>query len=157
MPIQLFKTRWHGLLLVIKQFITCEGRYGLVFLFHIRLLMIFLGFKLNFPFYLLKSLRKMSKFYQRQNPNPESSMFHHGLIHILVNAQLLNTRDTWQNFLFRNGFIPSQSEPISHLPLVMMNLSVQVFRLILSKISELRCRSRKTLSYLPVIRSSFFL
>ena len=34
-PIQLFKTRWHGLLLVIKQFITCEGRYGLVLLFHI--------------------------------------------------------------------------------------------------------------------------
>jgi hypothetical protein len=35
MPIQLFKTRWHGLLLVIKQFVTCEGCYGLVFLFHI--------------------------------------------------------------------------------------------------------------------------
>jgi hypothetical protein len=42
-PIQLFKTCWHGLLLVIKQFVTCEGRYGLVFLFHIWLLMIFLG------------------------------------------------------------------------------------------------------------------
>ena len=35
MPIQLFKTHRYGLLLVIKQFITCEGRYGLVFLFHI--------------------------------------------------------------------------------------------------------------------------
>jgi hypothetical protein len=74
-PIQLFKTRWHGLLLIIKQFVTCEGRYGLVFLFHIRLLMVFLGFKLNLPFYLLKSLQKMSRFYQRQNPNSESSLF----------------------------------------------------------------------------------
>jgi hypothetical protein len=34
-PIQLFKARWHGLLLIIKQFVTYEGRYGLVFLFHI--------------------------------------------------------------------------------------------------------------------------
>jgi hypothetical protein len=116
MPIQLFKTRWHGLLLVIKQFITCEGRYGLVLLFHIRLLMIFQGFKLNLPFYFLKSLRKMSKFYQRQNPNPKSSLFHHGLIHILVNFQLVNTGDTWQSFLLRNGFIPSQIDPDSHLP-----------------------------------------
>jgi hypothetical protein len=94
-PIQLFKTRWHGLLLVIKQFVTCEGSYGLVFLFHIRLLMIFLGFKLNFPFYLLKSLQKMSKFYQRKNPNLESSLLHHGLILIVVNAQLLKIGDNW--------------------------------------------------------------
>jgi hypothetical protein len=86
MPIQLFKTRWHGLLLVIKQFITCEGRYGLVLLFHIQFLMIFQGFKLNLPLYLLKILQKMDKLYQRPNPNPESILFHHGLIHILVNV-----------------------------------------------------------------------
>jgi hypothetical protein len=49
-PITLIKPRWHDLLLILKQFITCEGRYGLVFLYHIFLLMIFLGFKLNMPF-----------------------------------------------------------------------------------------------------------
>jgi hypothetical protein len=91
MPIELFKTCWHGLLLIIKKFITCEGCYGLVFLFHICLLMVFQGFSLNVPFYLLKILRKMSKFYQRPNPNPESSLFHHGLIHILVNFHLVST------------------------------------------------------------------
>jgi hypothetical protein len=57
-PIHLFKTRWHGLLLIIKQFVTCEGCYGLVFLFHVRLLMVFLGFKLNLPFYLLKIYKR---------------------------------------------------------------------------------------------------
>jgi hypothetical protein len=55
-PISLFKPRWHGLLLMLKQFITCEGRYGLVFLYHVCLLMVFLGFKLNVPFYLHRSL-----------------------------------------------------------------------------------------------------
>jgi hypothetical protein len=46
-PISLVKSRWHGLLLILKQFVTCEGRYGLVFLYHIRLLMHFIGFQLN--------------------------------------------------------------------------------------------------------------
>jgi hypothetical protein len=94
-PINLFKPRWHGLLLIIKQFITCEGRYGLVFLFHVHLLMVFLGFKLNMPFYLLKILQKMSRFYQRQNPNSESSLFHHGLIRVLVVSHLSKVGDSW--------------------------------------------------------------
>jgi hypothetical protein len=29
--VSLFKVRWHGLLSILKQFITCEGHYGLVF------------------------------------------------------------------------------------------------------------------------------
>jgi hypothetical protein len=106
-PIFLFKPRWHGLLLIIKQFVTCEGRYGLVFLFHIRLLMVFLGFGLNMSFYLLKSLQKMARFYQRQNPNAQSSLFHHGLIRILVISQLSKVGDNWKNFVDRNGFLHS--------------------------------------------------
>jgi hypothetical protein len=66
--IVLFKPQWHGLLLILKQFVTCEGRYRLVFLFHVFLLMVFLGFDLNIPFYFLKSLQKMAKFYQRTKP-----------------------------------------------------------------------------------------
>jgi hypothetical protein len=116
-PIHLFKTRWHGLLLIIKQFVTCEGRYGLVFLFHVRLLMVFLGFKLNLPFYFLKILQKMSRFYQRQNPNSESSLFHHGLIWVLVNSHLLKVGDSWQGFLVRNGFVSLPPEPVNSLPL----------------------------------------
>jgi len=69
-PIILFKPRWHGLLLMLKKFIAYEGRYGLVFLYHVRLLMVFLGFNLNMPFYLLRSLQKMAKFYERQKLNP---------------------------------------------------------------------------------------
>jgi hypothetical protein len=106
MPIQLFKTCWHGLLLVIKQFLTCEGTLWVGVFVSYTVIDDFPGFKLNLPFYLLKSLQKMSKFYQTQNPNPESSLFHHGLIRILVNAQLLKTRDNWQSFLVRNRFVP---------------------------------------------------
>jgi hypothetical protein len=44
MPISPLKTRWPGLLAILRQFITCEGRLGLVFLYHVRLLMNFIGF-----------------------------------------------------------------------------------------------------------------
>jgi hypothetical protein len=58
--VSLLKIRWHGLLAVLRQFVTCEDHYGLVFLYHIRLLMHFIGFQLNMSFYLLRSLYKMS-------------------------------------------------------------------------------------------------
>ena len=77
--------------------------------------MVFLGFKLNVPFYLHKSLQKMDKLYQRQKINPQSSLFHHGLILILVVSHLSKTGDSWENFLFRNNF--TLPENVTELPL----------------------------------------
>jgi hypothetical protein len=65
MPISTLKPRWHDTLMIIKQFVTCEGRYGLVFLYHLRLLMIFMGYSLNMPFYFHHSMYKMSKRFKR--------------------------------------------------------------------------------------------
>jgi hypothetical protein len=107
-PISLVKPRWHSLLLILKQFVTCEGRYRLIFLYHIHLLMHFIGFELSMPFYLLRSLYKMSKRYKRQSV--DSSLFHHGLIKILLIHHLSTVGDCWDNFLIRNGF--SKTVPI---------------------------------------------
>jgi hypothetical protein len=107
-PISLVKPRWHSLLLILKQFVTYEGRYRLVFLYHIRLLMHFIGFELSMPFYLLRSLYKMSKRYKRQSV--DSSIFHHRLIKILLIHHLSTVGDCWDNFLVRNGF--SMTVPI---------------------------------------------
>jgi hypothetical protein len=63
-PIYLVKPRWHSLLLILKQFVTCEGRYKLVFLYHIHLLIIFISFDLDMPFYLLRGLYRISKRYK---------------------------------------------------------------------------------------------
>jgi hypothetical protein len=94
--VSLLKVRWHGLLAVLKQFITCEGRYGLVFLYHVRLLMHFIGFHLNMSFYLLRSLYKMSKRYKKKNL--DSSLFHHGLIKLLLVHHLKTLGDDWDGF-----------------------------------------------------------
>jgi hypothetical protein len=95
--VSLLKVRWHGLLVVLKKIITCEGCYGLVFLYHVRLLMHFIGFSLNVSFYLLRNLYKMSKIYKKQNL--DSSLFHHGLIKLLLVHLLKTLGDDWNGFL----------------------------------------------------------
>jgi hypothetical protein len=102
-PVSLLKVRWHGLLAVLKQFITCEGHYGLVFLYHVRFLMHFIGFHLNVSFYLLRSQYKMLKRYKKKNL--DSSLFHHGLIKLLLVHHLKTLADDWDGFLVRNGFV----------------------------------------------------
>jgi hypothetical protein len=102
MPVSSLKPRWHDLLAIVKQFITCEGRFRLVFLYHLRLLMIFIGFSLNMPYFLLRSLYKMGKRFRKQRS--DSSLFHHGLIKIILVHQLQSQNDCWDSFIIRNGF-----------------------------------------------------
>jgi hypothetical protein len=86
----------------MKQFVTCEGHFGLVFLYHLRLLMIFIGFPLNMPYYLWRSLYKMARRYKKQCLG--SSLFHHGLIKIMLVHQLKSQNNDWDSFLTRIGF-----------------------------------------------------
>jgi hypothetical protein len=102
MPISMLKPRWHDLFLIVKQFVTCEGRYGLVFLYHLRLLMNFMGYPLNMPFYFHRSLYKMSKRFKREKA--DSSLFHHGLIKLIIVYHLSLHGDSWRAFIARNGF-----------------------------------------------------
>jgi hypothetical protein len=102
MPISALKPRWHDTLMVVKQFVTCEGRYRLVFLYHLRLLMSFMGYSLNMPFYFHRSLYKMSKRFKRQKA--DSSLFHHGLIKLIIVYHLSLHGDSWRAFIARNGF-----------------------------------------------------
>jgi hypothetical protein len=76
-------------LIVIIRLITCEGRYSTFKACHFRLLAHFLFNKpLNFPFYFLKSLEKLSSQVRKNVTNPHNSLFHHGLIKLLVLAKL---------------------------------------------------------------------
>jgi hypothetical protein len=102
MPISMLKPRWHDLLMLVKQFVTCEGRYRLVFLYHLWLLMNFIGYPLNMPFYFQHSLYKMSKRFKREKA--DSSLFHHGLIKLIIFYHLILHGDSWRDFVARNGF-----------------------------------------------------
>jgi hypothetical protein len=106
MPVSALKPRWHDLLAIVKQFVTREGRSGLVFLYHLRLLMSFIDFPLNMPYFLLRSLYKMAKRFKRQKS--DSSLFHHCLIKIIIIHQFKLNNDCWDAFLLRNGFGSSE-------------------------------------------------
>jgi len=97
LPVGLLKKRYYEFMLVIMNYITCEGAYSLLQPYHVRLLMIFEGHTLNLPYYLLKSLKKMSRAYQRTS-SPRS-LFHHGLICILLKHQLVKHHISWNKFL----------------------------------------------------------
>jgi hypothetical protein len=102
LPVTMLKQHWHELLMIIKQFITCEGWYRFFFLHHLRLLMVFMGFELNMPYYLHRSMFKMSKKYKRSQV--DSSLFHYGLVKIIVVYHLGLHEDCWNDFLARNDF-----------------------------------------------------
>jgi hypothetical protein len=64
--------------------------------------MSFIGFPLNMPYYLLRSLYKMGKRFRKQRFY--SSLFHHGLIKIILIHQLQSKNNCWDAFISRNGF-----------------------------------------------------
>jgi hypothetical protein len=85
--------------------------------------MVFFGFELNLPHYLLKILSKMAKSYQGYKKNLEHSLFHHGLICILVKHHLDKSGESWDNFILRNRFVlplnlsmESNPRPVISLP-----------------------------------------
>jgi hypothetical protein len=111
-PTKMLKPHWYDLLMIIKQFVTCEGRYGFVFLFHLRLLMIFMGFELSLPHYMHRSLFKMAKHYKRSQA--DTSLFHVGLIKMCLVYELGLRRDSWDNFLSCNGFVVSNPPQVDN-------------------------------------------
>jgi hypothetical protein len=110
LPAKMLKPRWHDLLMIIKKFVTCEGRYGFVFLFHLRLLMVFMGFELSLPHYLHRSLFKMAKRYKRSQA--DTSLFHVGLIKMILVHELGLRCDSWHEFLSRNRFEESNPRQV---------------------------------------------
>jgi len=104
-PVHAIKEEWSTLLLLVQKFITCEGRFGTMYMYHARIMMNFMeGHALNLPYFLLSSLKKMSSTVQKHVGHIEPHLYHHGFIKILIEDQLKNTKDTWEKFLIRNHF-----------------------------------------------------
>lgn len=95
MPISFIKWKPRNLLHLICRYISSEGHYSVVFVYHIHLFMAFQTWKHNFPYFLLKGLKRTSKAYQGKHKNPKNSIFHHGLIYILVSYHLAKMCDDW--------------------------------------------------------------
>jgi hypothetical protein len=94
----------------------CEGRYTIIFPYHTRLLLHFTGTPLNIPFFLLKSLKRMVVQVQRANEF-WGSLFHFGLVKILITYALSRKQETWDLFTTKNfACAPSKARSVNPVP-----------------------------------------
>jgi hypothetical protein len=89
--------QWAQVLVILQRYLTCEGRYTIIFPCHARLLLHFTGTPLNIPFFLLKSLKRMAEQVQRVSEF-RGSLFHFGLVKILITYALSKKKETWDLF-----------------------------------------------------------
>jgi hypothetical protein len=103
-PREFILEHYGKLLRVVQRYFTCEGRFNRVYQYHIRLLMHFTGKNpLNLPFYLYRSLGKMSDRVQEKTNQIEPSLFHFSLIKLLVLEELRKHNKEWDSFLVSAG------------------------------------------------------
>jgi hypothetical protein len=74
---------------LIQRYFTCEGRFNMIYQYHIRLFLHFTGKDLmNLPFYLFRSIGEMADRVQAKSKAMDTSVFHSGLIKMLVMEEL---------------------------------------------------------------------
>jgi hypothetical protein len=88
-PRSYLEEKWQHLLKAIQVYITCEGRYSRVMFYHFKLLNHFTGrCPLNLPFYLHKSLTKMTHQVQAIPSKVQGRLSHHSLIKLIMFQEL---------------------------------------------------------------------
>jgi hypothetical protein len=108
--------QWAQLLAILQRYLTCEGRYTIIFPCHARLLLHFTGTPLNIPFFLLKSLKRMAEQVQKANEF-RGSLFHFGLVKILIKSALSKKQETWDLFTVKTlACAQSQDKSVKPVP-----------------------------------------
>ena len=91
-----FRSEWVEPIKVLQSYITCEGRYAFVFKYHFRFLQHMVGVsKMSLPFFLYKSLQKISNRVKGHIDHSSQSIFHHGLIKLIISTVLQAEGKTW--------------------------------------------------------------
>jgi hypothetical protein len=99
------KDQWREVLKIIQRYLTCDGRYSIINKFHMRFLLHITGDnKLNLPFFLHRSLLKMSEKFQKHPNTPATSLIHPVVIKRLATHELNNLMILWDAFIKVCGF-----------------------------------------------------
>jgi hypothetical protein len=73
--------------------------------YHIRILLHFTGkVEMNIPYYLLRIIGKMLDRIQSKSKDVDSSLFHSGLIKMLVSEELGKKEISWEHFVVTYHF-----------------------------------------------------
>jgi hypothetical protein len=93
------------MLKVIQMYFTYEGRFNIVYQYHIKILLVFTWKEaMNLHFYLFRVISKMDDEVQDKSKKVDTSFFHYGLIKILVMEKLRKTNIDWEAFLTSSEF-----------------------------------------------------
>jgi len=85
---------------IIQRYFTCEGRFNTLCKYHIRLMLHFTTKdEMDIHFYLLRSIGKISDRVQSKSKAVDSSIFHYGLIKMLVSEELRKRNIPWEQFI----------------------------------------------------------
>ena len=104
-PMSFLEIQWQYLLKAIIAYITCDGRYKRVMVYHFKLLNHFTGRSpINLPYYFHKSLTKMYHQVKAEPSKIAGRLSHHGLITLIVKESLRKRNIKWHFFLFWNEF-----------------------------------------------------
>lgn len=106
------------LMKIIMSYFTCEGRFSRLYSNHIRLPMHFTRVRmLNFPYYLFKSIDKMTYIAQKRDlAHQMHSIFHHSLIKMIVLHHLDQLGITWEAFIANEIFNEPPTQPTPCIP-----------------------------------------
>jgi hypothetical protein len=110
------------ILRIIQRYFTCEGRLYTLYQYHIRLLLHFTSkIEINVPYYFLRSISKMSDRIQSKSKDVDTSIFHSGLIRMLLSEELGKKDISWEHFVISSHFkldiaATPQSQKASPLP-----------------------------------------
>ena len=106
-----FRSEWVEPIRVLQSYITCEGRYAFVFKYHFIFLQHMVGVsKMSLPFFLYKSLQKMSSRVKGHEYHTSQSIFHHGLIKLIISTVFQKEGKTWDFSLLWSGFQVKQED-----------------------------------------------
>ena len=100
MPRNQLIEQFDRILKIIHRYFTCEGRFNTLYDYHIRLLLHFTSkIEMNVPYYLLRSIGKLSDRVQAKSKDVDSSLFHFGLIRMLFSEELGKKEISWEHLL----------------------------------------------------------
>jgi hypothetical protein len=96
---------WKHLFKVIKLYITSEGRYDKLMMYHFKLMDHFSGkTPINLPYFLYHSLIKVCNRIRARPLSIKSTLCHLGLIKLIIIQELKQQGRSWEHFLFLEGF-----------------------------------------------------
>ena len=96
---------WQELFKGIQLYITSEGRYDKLMIYHFKLLDHFTGkTPINLPYFLYHSLTKVCKRIRAQPSSMKTTLCHLGLIKLIILQELKQQERSWEHFLFWEGF-----------------------------------------------------